>query len=220
MPLHHDPGLSFTYSEGIDVLGYLVEILSGMPLDRFFEERIFKPLGMNDSYFYLPESKFDRLVPVQSYEENKWVRFTTSQYDVDYPIKGARTYFAGGAGLSSTALDYATFLQMYLNQGELNGKRLLSRTTVQVILANHIGDIWAGSGSFHGLAFQVIDKLGQDQGGRGSAGTFEWGGYFNTQYFADPKEQIIGILMKQTQNTSSDQTAWKFRQLVGQCIDD
>jgi len=220
MPLHHDPGLHFTYSEGIDVLGYLVEILSGMPLDRFFEERIFKPLGMDDSYFYLPESKYERLVPVQSPEGDKWIRFTTPHYDVNYPIKGARTYFAGGAGLSSTALDYATFLQMYLNQGELNGKRLLSRTTVQVILANHIGEIWKSSGAHHGLAFQVIDQLGQDQGGRGSAGTFEWGGYFNTQYFADPQEQLIGVLFKQTQNTSKDQTAWKFRLLVGQCIDD
>jgi CubicO group peptidase (beta-lactamase class C family) len=139
---------------------------------------------------------------------------------VDYPIRGARSYFSGGGGLSSTARDYASFLQMYLNQGELNGIRLLSRTTVQVILANHIGSIWEGSGSFHGLAFRVINQQGEDAGGQGSAGTFEWGGYFNTQYFADPGEQIIGILMKQTQHTNSDQTAWKFRQLVGQCIDD
>jgi len=220
LPLHHQPGESFTYSEGIDVLGYLVEILSGMPLDAFFQERIFTPLGMEDSYFYLPESKYERLVPVQTREKDRWIRFTTPYYDVDYPIKGARTYFSGGGGLSSTAKDYASFLQMYLNLGELNGRRLLSRTTVQVIMANHIGDIWENSGAHHGLAFQVIDQLGQDAGGRGSAGTFEWGGYFNTQYFADPGEQLIGILMKQTQNTPNDQTAWKFRQLVGQSIDD
>jgi CubicO group peptidase (beta-lactamase class C family) len=220
LPLHHDPGANFTYSEGIDVLGYLVELVSGMSLDQFFQERIFEPLGMEDTYFYLPESKYSRLVPVQTPENDKWVRFSTPYYDVDYPIKGARTYFSGGGGLSSTARDYATFLQMYLNQGELNGKRLLSRTTVQVIMANHIGDIWENSGSHHGLAFRVIDQLGQDAGGQGSAGTFEWGGYFNTQYFADPQEQIIGILMKQTQDTNKDQTAWKFRQLVGQTIDD
>lgn len=220
LPLHHEPGERFTYSEGIDVLGYLVEILSGMSLDKFFRERIFDPLGMNDSYFYLPESKYERLVPVQAPEKDRWIRFTTPYYDVDYPIKGARTYFSGGGGLSSTAKDYASFLQMYLNEGEMNGKRLLSRTTVQVIMANHIGNIWENSGAHHGLAFQVIDQLGQDQGGRGSAGTFEWGGYFNTQYFADPKEEILGILMKQTQNTPNDHTAWKFRQLVGQCIDD
>jgi CubicO group peptidase (beta-lactamase class C family) len=220
LPLHHDPGENFTYSEGIDVLGYLVELLSGMPLDRFFEERIFKPLGMEDSYFYLPESKYKRLVPVQTYENGKWVRFTTPYYEVDYPIMGAKTYFAGGAGLCSTARDYATFLQMYLNQGELNGVRLLSRTTVQVIMANQIGDIWANTGAHFGLAFQVVDQQGEDAGGMGSAGTFSWGGYFNTQYFADPKEQVIGILMKQTDGAVNDQTGWKFRQMVGQCIDD
>ncbi len=220
LPLHHSPGEAFTYSEGIDVLGYLVEIVSGLPLDEFFQERIFKPLGMEDTYFYLPEDKYDRLVPVQTPGEKVWMKFSTPIYDVDYPIKGARSYFSGGGGLSSTARDYASFLQMYLNQGELNGLRLLSRTTVQVIMANHIGDIWNKSGAHHGLAFQVIDQLGQDAGGRGSAGTFEWGGYFNTQYFADPQEQIIGILMKQTQNTQKDETAWKFRQMVGQVIDE
>jgi CubicO group peptidase (beta-lactamase class C family) len=220
LPLHHNPGEKFTYGEGIDVLGYLVEILSGMPLDRFFQERIFNPLGMNDTYFYLPDSKYDRLVPVQTKENEGWIRFSTPGYEVDYPIKGAKTQFSGGGGLSSTAKDYATFLQMYLNQGELNGVRLLSRTTVEVIMANHIGTIWGNSGAYHGLAFQVIDQIGEDQGGRGSAGTFEWGGYFNTQYFADPKEQVIGILMKQTQGDTGDQTAWKFHQLIGQAIDD
>lgn len=220
LPLHHNPGENFVYSEGIDVLGYLIELISGKALDQFFQERLFEPLGMSDTYFYLPESKYDRLVPVQTKKNKTWVRFTTPVYDVDYPILGAKTYFSGGGGLSSTALDYATFLQMYLNQGELNGVRVLSRTTVQVIMANQIGDIWGNSGSYHGLAFQVIDQIGEDQGGRGSAGTFEWGGYFNTQYFADPKEQVIGILMKQTQGNTGDQTAWKFRQLVGQAIDD
>jgi CubicO group peptidase (beta-lactamase class C family) len=206
LPLHHNPGEKFTYSEGIDVLGYLVEIVSGMPLDRFLQEHIFKPLGMDDTYFYLPESKIDRLVPVQTLQNDRWIRFTTPSYDVDYPVKGARSYFSGGGGLCSTAKDYATFLQMYLNQGELNGIRLLSRTTVQVIMANHIGDIWESSGAHHGLAFKVIDQRGQ--------------GYFNTQYFADPEEQVIGILMKQTQGTGNDQTGWRFRQLVGQTIDD
>ena len=220
LPLHHHPGENFVYSEGIDVLGYLIELVSGKPLDQFFQERLFEPLGMSDTYFYLPESKYDRLVPVQTKKNTTWVRFTAPSYDVDYPIHGAKTYFSGGGGLSSTALDYATFLQMYLNQGELNGIRVLSRTTVQVIMANQIGDIWGNSGSYHGLAFQVIDQRGQDMGGQGSVGTFEWGGYFNTQYFADPKEQVIGILMKQTQGDTNDQTAWKFRQLIGQAIDD
>lgn len=220
LPLHHDPGKQFTYSESLDVLGYFIEIISGKPLDEFFQERIFEPLGMNDTYFYLPDSKKSRLVPVQTIKNDKWIRYTNTHYDTDYPIKGSKTFFSGGAGLSSTAKDYATFLQMYLNNGELNGVRLLSRTTVQVIMANQIGDLLGDSGADYGLAFGVINQVGQNMGGRGSVGTFNWGGYFNTQYFADPKENIIGILMKQTQDIKGDETGWKFRQLVGQAIDD
>jgi CubicO group peptidase (beta-lactamase class C family) len=219
LPLHHNPGEKYTYSEGLDVLGYLIEKLSGKPLDEFFQERIFRPLGMNDTYFYLPDSKIDRIVPVQTKKDDKWIRYTNTVYDPDYPIKGAKAFFSGGAGLSGTAKDYATFLQMYLNYGELNGVRLLSRTTVQFIMANQIGDLW-GSGSYYGLAFGVLDQKGQDMGGRGSAGTFDWGGYFNTQYFADPMENTIGILMKQTRDIGTDNTGAIFRQLVGQAIDD
>ncbi len=220
LPLHHNPGERFTYSEGLDVLGYLIEILSGKKLDEFFQERIFDPLGMKDTYFYLPDSKKIRLVPVQTFKDDKWIRYTNAYYDTDYPIKGSKTFFSGGAGLSSTAKDYATFLQMYLNNGELNGVRLLSRTTVQVIMANQTGDLLGDSGADYGLAFGVLSQEGQNKGGRGSIGTFNWGGYFNTQYFADPKENIIGILMKQTQDIRGDETGWKFCQLVGQAIDD
>jgi len=220
LPLHHNPGEKYTYSEGLDVLGYFIEIMSGMPLDEFFRTRIFDPLGMEDTWFYLPASKFDRLVPVQKKENGKWIDYTTTIYDPDYPIKGEKRFFSGGGGLSSTAMDYAAFLQMYLNNGELNGVRILSRTTVQFIMGNQIGDLWKDSGAFYGLAFGVLDKKGQDRGGNGSTGTFQWGGYFNTQYFADPKENIIGILLKQTQDTKEDNTAWKFRILVGQSIDD
>jgi CubicO group peptidase (beta-lactamase class C family) len=109
---------------------------------------------------------------------------------------------------------------MYLNNGELNGIRILSRTTVQVIMSNQIADIWGDTGKYHGLAFSVVDNIGQGKGGIGSIGTFEWGGYFNTQYFADPKENIIGVLMKQTQGPVSDDTSWRFRQLVGAAVDD
>lgn len=220
LPLHHQPGEAFLYSEGLDVLGYFIEVISGMPFDEFLRKRLFEPLGMNDTYFYLPDAKANRLVPVQRPEDGKWVRFPVTFYDPDYPIRGAKTFFSGGAGLSSTPRDYATFLQMYLNGGELNGVRILSRTTVQTIMGNQSGDLYGGGNNYYGLAFEVVTSKGQDQGGRGSAGTFDWGGYFNTQYFADPKEQIIGILMKQTQGTTSDQTNWKFRLLVGQAVDD
>ena len=221
LPLHHEPGEKFTYSEGLDVLGYFVEIVSGLPFDKFLEERIFDPLGMEDSYFFLPDSKKDRLVSVQAMKDGKWMKYNDNPYyDSDYPIKGAMSFFSGGGGLSSTAKDYANFLQMYLNNGELNGARLLSRTTVQFIMENQVGNLFGDSGSYYGLAFGVLDQKGAAMGGRGSEGTFEWGGYFNTQYFADPVEQVIGILMKQTQDTWTDQTGWKFSLLVGQAIDD
>lgn len=220
LPLHHNPGEKFTYSEGLDVLGYFVEVVSGMPFDAFLRKRLFEPLGMHDTWFYLPEDKSKRLVAVQKPVDGKWSRYPVTFYDTDYPVKGARKFFSGGAGLSSTAKDYATFLQMYLNGGELNGTRILSRTTVQAVMGNQIGDIWNGNSKHYGLAFSVLNQKGEDMGGQGSAGTFDWGGYFNTQYFADPEEQVIGILMKQTQGTTSDDTGWKFRQLVGQSIDD
>ncbi|MEL6923901.1 MAG: serine hydrolase domain-containing protein [Bacteroidota bacterium] len=224
LPLHHHPGEAFTYSEGLDVLGYFIEIISGMPFDQFLKTRLFEPLGMNDTYFYLPRGKAARLVTVQMPKDGAWVKYPGREdyYDADYPIKGSKTFFSGGAGLSSTAEDYATFLQMYLNGGELNGIRILSRTTVQSIMGNHVKDFWGGAdGAKHyGLAFGVVRPAGQDQGGEGSIGTFDWGGYFNTQYFADPKEEIIGILMKQTRYQSKDQTAWKFRLMTGAAIDD
>lgn len=219
LPLHHNPGEAFTYSEGLDVLGYFIEQMSGMPLNDFFRTHIFDPLGMDDTWFYLPESKYDRLVPVLTKEDDSWVNYPVTFYDPDYPVEGEKQFYSGGAGLSSTAEDYATFLQMYLNEGELNGVRLLSRTTVEFMMNNQIGDLWEGTGRDYGLAFGLINQKGETLGGQGSKGTFYWGGYFNTQYFADPEENVIGILLKQTQGTS-DETSWKFKQLVGQAIDD
>jgi CubicO group peptidase (beta-lactamase class C family) len=222
LPLHHNPGEKFTYSEGLDVLGYFIEVISGMPFDIFLRKRIFDPLRMDDTWFYLPEEKNNRLVSVQKKsDKGEWVRYPVTFYDPDYPIKGARRFFSGGAGLCSTAKDYATFLQMYLNGGELNGIRILSHTTVQTIMGNQVGDLWGESeGKYFGLAFGVINQKGQTLGGQGSVGTFDWGGYFNTQYFADPEEKTIGILMKQTQGPVTDETGWKFRLLVGQAVDD
>lgn len=218
LPLHHNPGEKFYYSEGLDVLGYFIEIMSGMLLDKYFRNHIFNPLKMNDTWFYLPDSKSDKLVSIQKLENGKWINYPTTFYDPDYPISGAKRFFSGGAGLSSTALDYANFLQMYLNNGELNGIRLLSRTTVQFMMSDQINDLW-DSDAHYGLAFGVLEEPGQNMGGRGSTGTFNWGGYFNSQYFADPKEKVIGIIMKQTQGAKSDETVWKFPLLVGQAID-
>lgn len=221
LPLHHQPGEKFTYSEGLDVLGYFIEVVSGLTFDEFLRIHIFDPLGMNDTRFYQPAEKTGRLVAVQQRVNGKWAKYPVTFYDPDYPVKGAKSFFSGGAGLSSTARDYAVFLQMYLNGGEYNGKRLLSRTTVETILSNQIGNLWGENAEKDfGLAFSVLTKTGQRKGGLGSTGTFEWGGYFNTQYFADPKEKIIGIIMKQTQGSVKDDTGWKFKQLVFQSVDD
>lgn len=220
LPLHHNPGDAFIYSEGLDVLGYFIEVVSGMAFDEFLRAHIFDPLGMDDTWFYLPKEKHERLVAVQHFVKGKWKKYPVTFYDTDYPIKGAKRFFSGGAGLSSTAKDYATFLQMYLNNGELNGKRILSRTTVQSIMGNQTSDLFGDTSKYYGLAFGVVNAHGRDAGGLGSQGTFDWGGYFNTQYFADPNEQVIGILMKQTQGKTTDETGWKFRQMVFAAIDD
>ncbi|MFO7671775.1 MAG: serine hydrolase domain-containing protein [Bacteroidales bacterium] len=221
LPLHHNPGEQYTYSEGLDVLGYFIEVVSGMPFDEFLRTHIFDPLGMDDTRFYFPQEKAGRVVAVQHKVNGNWEKYPVTFYDTDYPVKGAKTFFSGGAGLSSTARDYATFLQMYLNGGEYNGVRLLSRTTVDVILSNQVGNIMGeNSDTQFGLAFGILTAKGQARGGQGSAGTFNWGGYFNSQYFADPKDQVIGIILKQTQGPVDDETGWKFRQLVFQSIDD
>lgn len=220
LPLHHEPGEKFTYSEGLDVLGYFVEVISGKPFDEFLKDRIFDPLNMQDTYFYLPESKADRLVKVQQQEAGEWVNYPVTFYDPEYPAKGAKKFFSGGAGLSSTALDYAKFLQMYLNGGNYNGNQILSPTTINMIMSNQTGDLFSGPENYYGLAFGVVSKEGEVKGGLGPEGTFDWGGYFNTQYFADPNNDIIGILMKQTQGPVNDETGWKFRQMVFSSIID
>lgn len=220
LPLHHKPGEKFTYSEGLDVLGYFIEVISGQSFDSYLREHIFDPMDMDDTWFYLPDSKHDRLVSIQEKKEDQWKNFPVTFYDPNYPITGAKRFFSGGAGLSSTAKDYASFLQMYLNGGTYNGTRFLSRTTINTIMQSQVSDMWGIKGKYYGLAFGVLNKHGEAEGGAGSEGTFDWGGYFNTQYFADPKEQIIGVILKQTQGPVNDQTGWQFRQLVFQTIAD
>lgn len=220
LPLHQEPGEKFVYSISLDVLGYLVEVISGKPFDVFLKERIFDPLGMNDTGFYIPENKSNRLVAIQEKGDGKWDNYPSTFYEPDYPLVGARSFFSGGAGLTSTAKDYAVFLQMYLNGGVYNGNRILSRTTINMMMKDQTGDKWGGGNKFHGLAFGVLTDKGEAAGGEGSTGTFDWGGYFNTQYFADPNEKVLGVILKQTQGNTGDQTAWKFRQMVFAAITD
>ena len=195
LPLHHEPGSKYTYSEGLDVLGYFIEVVSGMPFDRFLQERIFDPLGMKDTRFYLSDIQAPRLVTVHTFNQGKWNPYPVTFYNSNYPRKGAKRFF-------------------YLNGGVLNGKRILSSHTIETMMKNQVGDLWNGD-KFYGLAFGVVTEQGVATGGLGSEGTFDWGGYFNTQYFADPQENIIGLIFKQTSGAGNgDQTGWKFRQMV------
>ncbi|MCX6254719.1 MAG: serine hydrolase, partial [Bacteroidia bacterium] len=221
LPIVHQPGERFTYGLNVDVLGYLVEVLSGESLDQYFHKHIFEPLGMNDTYFYLPSSKFDRLVKVNTEDENhhlvKWAGQYFPDISVNYPMVNG-TYYSGGAGLSSTIKDYATFLQMLLNNGEYNGKRLLSRRTVELITTNQIGDLNIGRDKF-GLGFQVTTKNGQAILGV-SEGSFSWGGFFSTSYWADPKEHLVCLLFIQQWPLSHGEISDKFRVLVYQALND
>lgn len=223
LPLQHQPGEKYTYGLNSDVLAYLIEIWSGMKFDEFLRKRLFEPLGMSDTYFYLPDAKKDRLVPVQTPNDQKqWIHFPITFYDPEYPVKGAKTFLSGGAGLSTTAKDYAIFLQMLVNEGTFNNKRFLSRPTVELLtVSNQVADLWGGDkGQAHfSLAFSVVTNAGHNAG-NGSVGKFSWGGYFNTNYFADPKEKIVAVLMKQTQNISGDDSEALFTRMIYQAIDD
>jgi CubicO group peptidase (beta-lactamase class C family) len=216
LPLSHQPGERFTYGLNVDVLGYLVEVLSGETLDKYFQKHIFEPLGMIDTYFYLPPSKSGRLVKVITEDRNRHLVNMTPEM-VNYPlIKG--TYYSGGAGLSSTVKDYAVFLQMLLNKGEYNGKRLLSRRTVELITANQIGDLNVGRDKF-GLGFQITTAYGQARLGV-SEGSFAWGGYFGTIYWADPKERLVCLMFVQQSPLRHPEIQDKFRALVYQALND
>ena len=216
LPLVHQPGERFTYGLNVDVLGYLVEVLSGESLDHYFHKHIFEPLGMNDTYFYLPSSKHNRLVKVTTEDKNHHLTNMPSEV-VDYPLAGG-TYFSGGAGLNSTIRDYAVFLQMMLNKGEYNGNRLLARRTVELMTTNQIGDLNVGWDKF-GLGFEITTVKGQAVLGI-SEGSFSWGGYFATTYWADPKERLVCLLFMQQGPLSHNEIQNKFKAMVYQALAD
>jgi len=215
-PLMHEPGEKFTYSLGVDVLGALAEIWSGKTLAEYFKEKIFTPLGMNDTYFYLPKDKQSRLTILYEEQDGKLQKKRSSvEGDVNYPcLEG--TYYSGGAGLSSSIEDYAKFLQMVLNGGTYNGKRLLGRKTVELILTNQIQPKVSETTQF-GLGFQVETPL-NDYLSPQSLGSFSWGGMFNTQYWADPKEHLVGLVYTQIWPTTNGRITDKFKELVYQSI--
>lgn len=215
LPLHGQPGEAWQYGFSTDVLGYLVEVASGMPLDRFFAERIFRPLGMVDTGFYLPPEKSARLANVYGLEAGKLtVRETTEK---SFYVHGPRKCFSGGAGLLSTVNDYGRFLQMLLNEGELDGVRLLSPKTVELMHANHVGDKYVRDTDAFGLGFWVIKDLGY-YGELGSEGSYGWGSAYFPQYLVDPKERIVAFFMTQLTPAGGVDLNQRFKNLMYQAL--
>jgi CubicO group peptidase (beta-lactamase class C family) len=219
LPLFHQPGEKWTYGLNIDLLGYLVEIWSGMSLDEFFRTRIFNPLGMKDTYFNIPEEKASRLVNFFQ-EDSTGLKIQPKafgQLDMNFPLK-KKEYFSGGGGLSSTIYDYAIFLQMMLNGGEYNGVRLLSRNTVRMMTMNQIGDLSLGDRKF-GLGFAIsTEKSSALMPNR--EGTFAWGGAFSTTYWVDPKEKMVVLLYMQMWGKHNNEIDQIYKVLSYQALND
>ena len=191
LPLAHDPGEKFTYSMNIEVLGRLAEILSKKPIDRFLKETIFDPLGMTDTYFYLPKEKKNRLVTLYTYPEGGPLQKSNHPIYQSFPIAGAKTYCSTGAGLSGTALDYAKFCQMVMNGGEFNNHRILGRKTIEMMMRNNVHDLRGEIG--FGLAWDVF-RPQYVYKTIVSEGASRWGGMFGTDYIIDPAEDLIVIM--------------------------
>lgn len=222
LPLISQPGEEFHYGMSVDVLGYLVEVISKMPFDEFLRKRIFEPLNMQDTYFTIPQGKYSRMAAL--YTTGSDGKLLPATGYVQYPKM--QTYFSGGAGLVSTASDYSRFAQMMLNMGELDGHRILSRKTIELMTSNSIGDIIVSDGfRRNGLG----DKFGYGVGIRTERGVFDelespgiygWDGAFYTRFWVDPKEDMVGIFLSQVNNYWSEKVIDKFRVLVYQAIAD
>lgn len=225
LPLFFQAGEGWKYGLNMDVLGYLVEKWSGMSLEDFFEKRICQPLGMKDTWFNVPPDKGPRLVNFFQGDSTGTIKKQPTVFsgalDMNYPLQKTG-YFSGGGGLSSTLYDYAIFLQMLLNGGEYNGKRLLSPTTVRMMTMNQIGSLHPNLGDHadvnkFGLGFFIISEDGS-RFGPSQAGTYSWGGVFSTSYWVDPKEDMIVLAYEQMWGPYVANTAKAFKPLVYQAI--
>ena len=207
VPLAFQPGSQYTYGLNMDVLGRIIEVVSGKSLADYFEAHIFEPLGMKDTHFYLPPSKHGRLVPVYTETPEEGL-VLAEKVGADGPslypmLPEDHNHFAGGGGLSGTAMDYALFIQALVNGGSLNGKRILGRKAIEVMTSDQmirLNEEGKGFSKLPGLTYGLGFSLYTEEG-RGinakSPGTFEWGGYFNTKYFIDPAEELTFVGMTQ-----------------------
>ena len=197
LPFQAQPGARFVYGYNTDILGAVVEEVSGQSLVEFLSERIFKPLDMRDTHFYLPPEKAARLATVYNLRDglNRAATGPGMQTQGQY-VTGPRTSFSGGAGLLSTARDYSRFLQMLLDGGALEGARLLSPVSVALMTQNHIGEIYQAPGMGFGLGFSVLLDVGAS-GEPGSEGTYGWGGAYHSTYWVDPVEDLVVLYFTQ-----------------------
>ncbi len=214
LPLAHQPGEKWTYGLNFDLLGCLIEVISGMNLNDFLTKNIFEPIGMKDTYFNVPANKGNRIAHVYTEDSLhhviKWDK-EQIKLDPDYPLV-KKQYFSGGADLTSTAFDYASFLQMLLNGGTYNGHQILSHRTVEMMVSNQLDFKFNGVNDF-GLSFEVVSDKGAAKGPR-NQGSFAWGGFWGTTYWADPKAHLVCLIMtQQTPNSHSD-LAGKFEAMV------
>ncbi|GLU42601.1 serine hydrolase domain-containing protein [Allomuricauda sp. NBRC 101325] len=223
LPFEAQPGEKFEYGYNTDILGALIEVVSGEPLDVFLKKNILDPLGMTDTHFYLPEAKRERLAVVYSPTENGLEPAPTPGGMVGQGayVDGPRTSFSGGAGLLSTSMDYAKFLQMMLNNGTFNGNRVLSRKSVELMTVNHLGKAqfpWVGGTGF-GLGFSVVEDLG-NLGTLGSVGEYGWGGAYHSSYWVDPQEEMVVVYFTQLIPSGDIDDHGKLRALIYQAIVD
>ncbi len=216
LPFVAQPGESFVYGYNTDILGCVVERASGMALDAFIASRITGPLGMVDTHFFLPVGKRERLATVySSTEDGGMERAPEGSRGQGHYVDGPRRSFAGGAGLVSTARDYARFLQMLLNGGAVDGVRILAPATVRLMATNHVGTLLGTTGLGFGLGFQTVEQFGA--AGLSSERSFSWGGAYGSTYRIDPREKLVVVFMIQQIPNRTDLPA-KFPTLVYQAL--
>ena len=223
LPMDAHPGERWIYGYNTDILGAMIEKISGKTLGQFLKERLFDPLGMSDTHFFLPESKVGRLATVYSSvgDGSSLERAPDPGHMVGqgHYVNGPRTAFSAGAGALSTATDYATFLQMMLNGGELNGTRILSRKTVESMLRDHLGGIAFRAGQGFGLGFSLTHDPAAT-GLPGSVGEFGWGGAYHSTYWADPEEELVVVYLTQLIPAINIDDHEKVRTMIYQAIID
>lgn len=218
LPFDAQPGERYVYGYSTDILGYVVEKASGVSLDELVTSRILRPLKMADTHFFLPQQKRARLTAVYAAKGSGIERAPDTGRSQGAYVDGPRACFSGGAGLVSTAGDYARLLQLLLNGGELDGARLLSPKTVELMTSNHVGSLYNEGRFGFGLGFEITEHVGRS-GRHGSVGEFGWGGAYFTRFWVDPQERLVAVFMAQLLPSGGLDLQNKFRALVYQALD-